>query len=177
MNENLDLVELVEGHHAGTSTNKAKFFGYGALLLTALAVGLFLFWSYQTPEVLKVHNSPVPVFPPEVQAGTSAVFLDIDYCKNYSLHGKVYVNLIGQTTGAKIAVVWPVDKAPTGCNHLKQVPVLIPPQTPTDTYTVTFLITYGNINPIKEAEPTEFTSQSFKVSNPKLQAGDAQVIK
>lgn len=167
---------LTQNQEDGKASGVARLFAYGSLLLTGLVVATVLFWSFQSSKVLEVKNSPVDAFPPEVQAGTSAIFLDIDYCKYTKVDGVVEVNLIGQTTGSKIGVTWPQDKTPRGCARLKQVPVLIPPQTPTDTYTAVFSITYAKINPIKPAQPVTFSSKPFKVVNKKLQPGDATVV-
>lgn len=138
-----------------------------------LLFGLFVYWSSQTSKVLVVNNDPVSVRPPEVQANGGVIILTVDYCKNSGAHGVTEAFLIGETFGGKIAINWPVDRSPKGCNKL-DVPVPIPAQAPTDTYHIVYEITY-RVNPIKSGYTT-FRSQSFKVINEKLQPGDAKPI-
>lgn len=129
-------------------------------------------WAYAPSEVLIVKNAPVPVRPPEVKDG-SKVFLTIDFCKNSDTKGTTSVSLIGKS-GPIIAVNWPPDTTPAMCGFLKDVPVPIPAQTPSDTYYVEFVLCY-DINPLKENQCTAFKSQNFKVINSKLSPGDAHV--
>ncbi len=142
------------------------------MTVIALLSGFFVLrWSYQSSKVLVVNNSPVPVKPPEV-IPEGKIFLDIDFCKYNDLTDKTAVTLVGEH-GANIAVNWPSGKAPPQCTVLKDVPLPIPAQTPTDTYYAKFEVCY-NINYLKKNRCTTFTSQSFKVINSKLSPGDAK---
>lgn len=153
-----------------------------AVLFTAISVK----WATQSPNVLEVKNSPVPVHPPEVPDG-GAVTLSVDFCKRSKNSGQVALNLIGKM-GAKIAVVWPPENLQKVCS--KDMPtkiactpqekekdcipvrVPIPAQTPSDTYHAEFNICY-NLNPFKKP-CVVFTSKEFRVINSKLNPGDAK---
>lgn len=157
-----------------TVSLRSAFLAYGLLAAVGLAVAVLIYWSYQSTTVLEVKNHPVPSFPPEVQAGQAVIFLEVDFCKNYPTHGEVEVSLIGEKTGSKIAVAWPRDETKKVCAKYDNLPIRIPPQTPTDTYVVDFQVTYENINPIKKGEPVQFQSKPFRVVNRALQPGTAQ---
>lgn len=149
-----------------------QILAYAALAILAIAVGFYVYWSLQPSEVLVVNNSPVPVQPPEVRDG-GKVYLTIDFCKKSGAHGTTTLNLIGETVGAKIAIAWPVDTTPEQCQVYPEIPVPIPAQTPTDMYHAEFVTCY-DVNPLKRS-CTTFTSRSFKVTNNKLNPGDATV--
>ena len=145
-----------------------------ALVSMAILAGSLqvMVWSSRPSIVLTINNDPVPAKPPEVKGGDK-VYLDIDFCQSVSAVMVTEVKLRGEH-GAIIDVNWPSGRVEKGCNVYKDVPVPIPGQTPTDTYVVEFK-SCANVNPIKNNQCTTFKSKPFKVMNPKLNPGDAQV--
>ncbi len=138
-----------------------------------VTASILVYWSYQPSVVLTVNNGPVPIHPPEVKDGDK-VYLTIDFCQAISSVANTRLRLIGET-GALIGIKWPSGRVEKGCNVYKDVPIIIPGQTPSDTYYAEFTTCY-DVNPIKSNQCTTFTSQPFKVVNPKLSPGDAKVV-
>lgn len=143
-----------------STRNKIGFYAaYIAMGLLAVAVGIFLYWTYQPDDVLEVRNAPVPIRTiREHPAADGVVILKVDYCKKVSATGRVRISFVSKSR----EVFLPVgeDKQPPVC-MLTEYPVLIPHEILGDTYKIKFRITY-QINPIK-THIEEFESKEFEV--------------
>lgn len=146
-----------------TQSNRLmNYVNYVILIILALATGLFLYWSFQSEDVLQVKNDPFPVRTiREHPTADGVVILKVDFCKKTSAIGKVQTSFVSQSR----AIPLPVgeDRGPKGCSEV-EVPVLIPHDTPGDTYKVKFRAEY-QINPLKTTT-IEFESQPFIVDEP-----------
>lgn len=130
-----------------------------ALLVLTLATGLLLYWSFQNEDVLQVKNSPFPVRTiREHPTANGVIILSVDLCKQTSAVGRVRTSFVSQSRDILLPIS--EDRGPKGCNKV-EVPVLIPSDTPADTYRVKFHVDY-KINPLKTVVE-EFESEPFIV--------------
>lgn len=147
------------------------FIGFLFVLLVVSGFTI-LRWAYESSEVLKINNAPVPVAPPAVTPDDK-VYLKIDFCKKRDLTDRTTLHLVGNS-GARIPINWPTGRAPAQCTVFEQVPLSIPAQTPTGKYHAEFTVCY-DINPLKKNRCTTFISQDFSVINRQLNPGAVQV--
>lgn len=150
--------------HPKKSTKIANYVAIASLLLTALAVGIFLKWSFADTDILQIKNNPFPariVNDPTKSTG-GIVFLDADYCKTSDIVGEIRVSYVSKSR--EIFLPLTKEQLPKGCDK-KEVPVVIPLSILQDTYRIKFRVTY-DINPLKQNIVTNFESQEFKVGTP-----------
>lgn len=128
------------------------------LVMTALAAALLLYWSFADEEVLTVNNAPFPS-----RTVTSEidryVILNVDYCKNIEVTGKLRMSFVGKTSEVFLPIV--DEKLPEGCK-ITDAPIAIPKDITPDTYKVRFRVVY-DINPLKQDIVSEFESREFEV--------------
>lgn len=162
-----DLDRLPEPTHPTTTTRLANKFFAVALLIIAIAVGFFLFWSLEPTNVLEVKNSP---FPARVEADPTGktggtIYLKIDYCKNTELHGEVRTSFLSESREQFSPIV--TEKIPSGCDNA-EFPVVIPTNLSEDVYKIKFRATY-DVNPLKKDVDVFFESQPVDISKSKIQ--------
>jgi hypothetical protein len=135
----------------------ANRLAFAGLAVLSAVVAVLLFWAYQSDNVLTIKNAP---FPTRIiqQDGERLVLMDIDYCKNLSVDGKVRISFVSKAS--EVLLPLSDDKQPAQCLKTS-LPVLIPKQLPDDIYHVHFRTTY-KINPLKTVTQ-EFDSVPFKV--------------
>jgi hypothetical protein len=138
----------------------ANTFIFGALIVIALAVGLFLKWVYQSPVVVKINNSP---FPTRLitQGGDSAIVLTADYCKLQAVDGMTRTSFVSKSR--EIFLPASPERGPKICQKI-DIPILIPRGLPADTYVIRFQSTY-NLNPIQSNVLEDFSSQPIMIGN------------
>ena len=129
-----------------------------SLLLTALAIGTFLYWSFEGDNVLEVKNSP---FPTEIirDGGNGIVLLSVDYCKNLDVDGKLRVSFVGATREVFIPLT--AERFLAGCESTS-LPIVIPKGIEPGEYSIKFIATY-NVNPLKKNVVVEFESRQFEL--------------
>ena len=127
-----------------------------SLLLTAVAIGTFLYWSFEGDNVLEVKNSP---FPTEIirDGGSGIVLLSADYCKNLDVDGKLRVSFVGATREVFLPLT--PERFLAGCESTS-FPIVIPKDIEPGEYFIKFIATY-NVNPLKKNVVVEFESQQF----------------
>lgn len=132
---------------------------YAALAVLAVAVGIFLFWSFQDGDVLEVKNTPVPVRTiREHPQADGVVILNVDYCKKLDATGRVRTSFVSDSR--EIFLPAGEDKQAPECGK-REIPVIIPHDIAPDVYKVRFRIEY-EVNPIKTVFE-EFDSLPFEV--------------
>lgn len=142
------------------TTRLGNYIIYVALIILALAVSVFLYWSFQPSDVIDIHRVPIPVRTiREHPTADGVVILDLDYCKKVSATGRVRVSFVNSSR--EIFLPAGVDKQPPLCAH-QEFPVLIPHDIPAGRYKVRFRSQY-QINPIKSTVE-EFDSLEFEVA-------------
>lgn len=163
-----------------------------AMTVIVLAFGgLITKWASQSADILNVSNSPVPVQPSEVKSGDK-VMLAVNFCKKAPGRGITTVQLLGETSGAKIDVNWPLESLDPVCsselpNRMAcdnkdtlhkciPIPLPIPAQTPADIYHAEFRTCY-DINPLKKNKCMNFTTQRFKVLNANLNLDSSNKVR
>lgn len=131
------------------------------LLLSALVMARILFWAAEPTNVLDIKNAPVPVRTiREHPTADGVVILKIDYCKNNDSEGKVRTSFV--SSSREIFLPQSEDKQAATCT-VAELPILIPHDTPADTYRVKFRVEY-NLNPVKSQVVEEFESLPFVVA-------------
>lgn len=132
----------------------------GALVIIALGIGVFLFWSFQSEQVLDIKNAPIPTRSiREHPTAGGVVILDVDYCKKVDIKGRIRTSLVSSTR--EVFLPMADEAGPKGCKHT-DVPVLLPKDIPPDTYKIKFRVTY-DLNPVKRGIVQEFESQGFQI--------------
>lgn len=132
---------------------------YAVLIILATATGLFLYWIFQSKDVLQVHNAPFPVRTiREHPTADGVVILSVDYCKKTEVTGRLRMSFVSQSREIFLPVI--DEPGEPGCTKT-EFPVLIPHETPADTYKVKFHVDY-EINPLKTVA-VEFESEPFVV--------------
>lgn len=129
-----------------------------ALLITAAGLGLLLYWSSASEDVLMVKNSPFPVR--TIADGSQEyVIIEADYCKNTSIDGQLRMSFVSKTKETFLPIT--PERLDKGCKATT-FPVPIPKSLEPDTYKIRFRALY-DINPLKQDIPIEFESQKFQV--------------
>lgn len=143
-----------------TTRNKIGIYiVYGALLVLAGVVVIFLRWAYQTTDVLEVKNSPFPVRTiRETPAVDGVVILKVDYCKKTDTVGRVRTSFVSSSREVFLPVTY--DRQLAQCQNT-EVPIVIPHDMTSGRYRVKFHVEY-QVNPIKTAVE-EFESVEFDV--------------
>lgn len=144
------------------SFHRTYFVMIGALMVTLASVGLLLFWAFQPTNILEIKNAPFPVRTIRKHpTADGVVILKVDYCKHKNVEGVVRTSFVAQSR--EIFLPETIDKQDAKC-EVVEVPVLIPHDTPADTYKVKFRTRY-KLNPLKDNVVNEFESQTFKVED------------
>lgn len=128
-------------------------------LLAIIIVGFItvLYWEFQPAEVVKL-NRPITVTPPILQAGGYAT-ISVDLCKLQDIKGSTRVSYI--SVSREIFQPMGQEQLAKGC-HIQQIPIIIPKDTPNDTYQLRFRTTY-QINPIRTVVE-EYTTDRFTIT-------------
>jgi hypothetical protein len=122
-------------------------------------LGLFTWWSIQPLKPIITVDDTIQVIPDTIKAGETT-YLVYDFCKAGEAHtGRVVRYISGQ-----VVYFLPVleSNVKPGCQSYR-LPLLIPSNIKSDTYTYNAEITY-EVNPIKTVT-YYFTSKPFKVIN------------
>lgn len=130
-----------------------------ALSIILIVVIQFLFWSFQSEDVLVVDKKPIPAESIQTTSGRF-VILDVDYCKKYDIDGKLRISFISKTR--EVFLPLSDERGPVICNNAKY-PVPIPVELIPDEYKIKFHVIY-DINPIKKGVAIDFESKTFKVN-------------
>lgn len=134
-------------------------FVYLALIVLAIAIGLFLKWSFQRQDVLVINNQPFPVR--TVQDGSNSkgiVIMKVDFCKNVAVKGQIRVSFVSSTREVFLPVA--EETQGVGCQKA-DLPIVIPKDLISDTYKVKFRATY-QLNPLRSVT-NEFETAQFEV--------------
>ena len=153
--------------HPTATTRFFNKFAAVSLLVVALSVGFFLYWSLQPTNGLEVKNSPLPtrVVPdPSGKTGGTAYML-VDYCKNIDKKGEVRVSYLSASREQFTPLE--TEDLKTGCRK-EEIPVVIPTNLSEDEYIVKFRVSY-DYNPIKRDVPQYFESQPIDISPAKVE--------
>ena len=145
-----------------TKTNRAiNKLIYLALIVLALAVGVFLYWSFQSEKILVVNNEPFPVRTiREATTPDGVVILTLDYCKNEKASGPLRISFVNNVREYFLPLR--NEDSDVGCKVI-EYPVLVPEGIEDGEYRIKFVVDY-NLNPIKKNVHNEFYSQPVKVS-------------
>lgn len=139
---------------------RVHFIVYIALVIIALGLLTVSYWLLAPSDVLEIKNAPVPIRTiREHPTAEGVVILNVDYCKKVGATGQVRVSFVSQSREIFLPIA--VDKAEPKCEKV-EVPVLIPHDTPSDTYIIRYYITY-KVNPLRSTIE-QFDSQEFHVN-------------
>ncbi len=165
-----DLDKMPEPEHPTTTTKTLNKFFAVALVVVAIALGVFLKWSFESSAPLVVNNSPFPARVESDPTGKTGgtIYLTVDFCKNTDKHGQVRWSYLSASREQFVPIV--EEKFPKGCDK-REIPVVIPTNLSQDTYIVKFRVTY-DLNPIKKNVPVEFESQPVNISKTKVENKD-----
>lgn len=155
----LDIIP--EPVHPSKSTKFINYIVVSALVAVAIALAIFIKWSFADTNVLEIRNNPFParvVADPTNRTG-GIVFLTADYCKNSNTTGTVRVSYVSASREIFLPVA--PEKLPKGCSS-NDIPIVIPLNLTKDKYSIKFHVTY-NINPLKKGIVLDFQSQPFTV--------------
>jgi hypothetical protein len=130
-----------------------------ALGLTAVALGILLFWSFTGKDVLDMHNTPLPVQPIVVKADEK-ILVTADFCKKVATEGTMYVRFVSDRT--ELVVPTTTENLGARCYNNLAFPVPIPPQTVPGVYHLNYRIDYKT-NPITTVREV-FNTQNFTVT-------------
>lgn len=131
----------------------------GAAIIMA-AIAMFWYWSLSGDDVLQVHNAPIPVRTiREHPTADGVVILRVDYCKKVDATGRARVSFVSEDR--ELFLPASEDRDKKGCQN-REVPILIPSDTPPGTYVIRFRIIY-DVNPLKKNIVEEFQSKPFEV--------------
>lgn len=146
-------------------TRVAYKFVYAALAVVAILIGIFLYWAFQSENVVKVNNEPFPTRTiREHPTAGGVVILTLDYCKLQEAEGRLRISF----NSASETYLLPVrqERSAVGC-RIVDYPVLIPETVVPGEYIIRFRVEY-NLNPLKRDVIDEFESRPVIVdpSNP-----------
>lgn len=153
-----DTRELLEPVHP---TKRQKWINYligFALGLTAVALGIFMYWGFSGKDALVVNNAPLPVQPVVVKSQEN-ITVTIDFCKVTHVQGTIYLRFVSDRT--ELVVPTQEENLPTKCYHNLPFQVPIPPQITPGKYHLNYRIDYKT-NPITTIRE-EFDSKEFQV--------------
>jgi hypothetical protein len=153
-----DTRQLLEPVHP---TKRQKWTTYligFALGITAVALGIFLYWGFSGKDALDVHNAPLPVQPVVVKSAEK-ITVTIDFCKLTHAQGTIYLRFVSDRT--ELVVPTQEENLPAKCYHNFPFQVPIPPQTTPGTYHLNYRVDYKT-NPLTTVRE-EFNSREFKV--------------
>lgn len=146
---------------------------YVALALSAIAVGILIYWASANTKVLDIHNAPFPVRTiREHPTAGGVIILKVDYCKTRDINGSLRMSFVSPSREIFLPVT--TERGPKGCNKT-EVPILVPKEIPADTYRIKFRVTY-NINPLKGNIVQEFESQPVVVDESNVDPDANSVI-
>lgn len=141
------------------SDKRIHFVIYAALSVILVLLGLFGYWSFGSSDVLEIKNNPVPIRTiRDHPTADGVVILKVDFCKKLAVPGRVRISFVSTSREIFLPVV--EDREGKTCDE-REVPILIPHDTPSDTYRVKYYITY-RISPVR-AVIEEFESLEFVV--------------
>lgn len=133
---------------------------YVALVIIALGFGLFLYWLFQSEQVVTVNNEPFPVRTiREHPTAGGVVILSIDYCKRFDSDGTLRISFLNSHREHFLPVIR--EQIEKGC-RVEEFPILIPNDIQPGKYVVKFRAVY-NINPLKKGVVSEFVSDEFQI--------------
>lgn len=131
-----------------------------AIIVAAIGIGVFLKWSFQSQEVLKVNNEPFPVRIIKDESGKEQlVMLKVDFCKLQQAEGQLRTSYFNERQEMFLPISR--ERSEKGC-VVTELPVAIPHGILPGEYRVKFRTVY-KLNPVKQEVVNEFVSQSFKV--------------
>lgn len=152
--------EVLQPPHPTKRQRFGVWIASAALIIVAVAIGIFLYWSFQSDNILTVNNEPFPVRTINDPArGGNVVVLKVDYCKNVDATGQLRMSFFSSEKEVFLPLVQ--EKGEKGC-QVVDFPILIPEGVEPGMYQVKFRATY-KLNPLKSAVVDEFVSRPFKV--------------
>lgn len=156
--ENVVLDVIPPATHPTKTTKYVNRFVVLALIIVAISLGIFLKWSFEGTDVLKVNNSP---FPTKIvqQDGSGIVVLTADYCKNQKLDGTLRISFVSQSREIFLPIAQ--EELQRGCG-IREIPIIIPKDLIPDTYKIKFRAIY-DVNPVRQNIIVEFESKSFEI--------------
>lgn len=159
-NRPTDMPPILKMEHPGAGTRAINKLVIVAMLVLAGAIGVLLYWSFESEKVLEIHNSPFPVrtIRKHPTAG-GVIILKVDYCKVKDVDGELRVSYVSESR--EIFLPLSKERGPVTCADT-EVPILIPNDLPPDTYKIKFRAIY-NINPLKRNVISEFESRKVEV--------------
>lgn len=138
---------------------------FAALIVSAVIVGIFVYWASADSDVLQVKNSPFPVkYIPNNDTPNGLVLINVNYCKNADVVGKLRMSWVSDTREIFLPLV--DENTPKGCSH-RDIPIIIPDTLTNGDYKIKFRATY-NLNPLKTEVTSEFESRTFNINNTHL---------
>lgn len=154
-----DTRELLEPVHP---TKKQKLTNYligAALALTAVALGVFMYWGFTGKDALVLKgNEPLKVQPVVIKSQEKLTVF-IDFCKVTHAQGTVYLRFVSDRT--ELVAPTQEENLPARCYDNFSFPVPIPPQTPPGKYHINYRVDYKT-NPLTTVRE-EFNTQEFQV--------------
>lgn len=158
----LDIDRIPVLDHPTKTTKLFNKFAAVALLVVALAIGFFMYWSLQPTNALEIKNNPFPsrVVADPTGATGGTVYMTVDYCKNTDKNGEVRVSYLSASREQFTPIV--TEHLKPGCRK-EELPVVIPTNLSQDKYTIKFRVSY-DYNPIKKDVPQFFESQPIDIS-------------
>jgi hypothetical protein len=151
--------ELLEPMHQTKKQKWATYLVGFALGLSAVAIGVLVYWGLSGKDVLQIKNEPLPVKPAFLKR-EEFITVNIDFCKVSKAQGTVYTRFVSART--ELVVPTYQENLGVGCKDNFAFKVPIPPQLTPDTYHLNYRIDYRT-NPLTSVRE-EFNTQNFTVT-------------
>lgn len=149
-----------EPDHPSLTQKLLTKFVYLALLIIAVATGVFLYWSFQDEKIIVAKNQPFPVRSTESSPTPDGVIiLNVDFCKYHDVEGELRMSFLNSTHEVFVPITR--ERAQVGCRQA-EVPILIPKDIESGRYRIKFYVTY-DLNPIKQNIRNVFESSEFEI--------------
>lgn len=159
-NQPYDIDVIPEPEVPSKVSRLTNYVVVGALILTALSLGILFKWATASEEVLQIKNAPFPVRTiREHTTPNGVVIMNVNFCKTSDVKGTVRTSFI--SSSREIFLPVRPEPGPKQCLET-EVPVVIPKDIPADTYKIKFRVTY-DLNPLKKNVINEFESKEFVV--------------
>lgn len=155
-----DLKPPTEVKHPSKTSRIMNKLTVAALAILSVAVGVFLMWSFQSENVLKVNNEPFPTRTiREHPAADGVVVLTLDYCKLQEVTGTLQISFVGESSVFLLPEI--EEGSEPGC-RVFDYPVLMPQNIEPGEYKIVFHAKY-DLNPLKKKVVDDFESVSFMI--------------
>ena len=159
----LDIDPIPAPTHPTKRTRAINYALAASMVIIGLSLVMIFSWALKSDDVIKVNNAPFPVRTiRDHPMANGVVILEIDLCKKTSKRGRVRTSFV--SSSREIFLPLADENMSKGCIK-REIPVIIPEDTPPGTYKIKFRAIY-DLSPLKKGIISEFESQEFVVDPP-----------